>query len=78
MFPHISLPQCHTFDMSNYAVSGVIRITLAAGRDKKNHAENKFLFSVAFLPGAAVAWTDLSRGGLDVQKIHPSSILAIP
>lgn len=78
MFPHISLSQCYRFEMSNYAVSGVIRITLATGRDKKYHAENKFLFSVASLPGAAVPWTDLSRGSLDVQKIHPLSILGTP
>lgn len=66
MFPHISLSWCHIFEMSNYAVSGVIRIILAAGRDKKYHAENKYLFSVASLPGVAVLRTELSKGCLDV------------
>ena len=44
MFPHTSLSQCHTFEMSNYAVSDVIRIILPAGRDKKKHAENTTCF----------------------------------
>lgn len=52
MFPHTSLSQCHAFEMSYYAVSGVI--VLEAGRDKKYHAENKYLFSVISLPCAAV------------------------
>lgn len=43
--------------MSYYAASGVIRITLAAGRNKKYYAENKYLFSVASSPGAAVPQT---------------------
>lgn len=60
MFLHTSLSQCHTFEMSYYAVSGVIRIILAAGRDKKYSAENKYLFSVASLPDVAVL--QLSEG----------------
>lgn len=65
--------------MSNYAVSGVIRILLAAGKDKKKcHAESKHLFSVASLPGVAAQWTELSKGCLDVQKVYSLSILAVP
>lgn len=48
--------------MSNYAVTGVIRIMLAAGRDKKCHSENKYFFSVASFPGVAVVQTELSKG----------------
>lgn len=44
--------------MSNYAVSGVIRIISAAGRDKKYHAENKYLFSVSTFPGVAMLGTE--------------------